>query len=62
MCSAPKAPKPIAPPPPLDLATLNPGGEAKEGQIKRRKLGKRRLQVSLGGAGGQGSGIGIPKK
>jgi len=54
-------PKPIAPPPPIKLAELNAGGEAEEGQIKRRKLGKRRLQVSLN-QGGAGTGLGISKK
>ena len=62
MCATPR-PKIPSPTPPIQLPEIEPGGAARDEQIQRKKLGKRRLQISLGSASGVvGTGLGISKK
>lgn len=58
MCPRPKIRQPSAPPPLIEPAPVVPGGEDQAKQLKRKKLGKRRLQVSLGAGAGGGTGLG----
>lgn len=48
---APKTPAPITPPPPaapIEQATFQAGGSAGDKDIKKKKLGKKVLQIPLG--------------
>ena len=55
----PKAPEPIAPAAPIEEATFKVGESKAAGEkLKTTKVGKKKLQIGVGAAGGTGLNTG----
>lgn len=57
--SKPATPEPVAPAAPIEEATFEPGAEKDDTQLKKKKMGKKRLQIPLGSTTTATTGTGV---